>query len=241
MSGSPSYNYRPDFVASNQDCIIQKSNETRARLWIGGTFFRSIEAGQAMNFIYVSITNNVDNIFVVTISKRSPTTGLVTDTETYTVEEIITAGSPTVPPDPNVPGDTGTSGVPDQSTAIPALRQLINANSKLVYMMDRAIDALGVPVNPPPDIYDTSGDASSISVCDDTPLANGTGAPTPPPPSLRTGPERSLFYIESSEYHAPLYPGDVSLSSTNGQLLAIYQTIEWDGDSETWLHYTPMI
>lgn len=241
MSGAPTYNYRPSFIASAQDCIMPKSNETRARLFAGGTFFRSIDVGTAMNYIYLEITNPINNTFVLTVNRHNPSTGIITETETYTVQESVIVGTPAVPPDPNISGDPGTPAGADQSTAIPALRSQVNTNSLMIRMMPRAIDPLGVPVIPLPDIYDSGADDSSISIFPTTPLSGANGAPTPPPSTLRTGPERSMFYVESSEYHSPLYPGDIPFDNSDGHLSAVYKTIEWNGDIQAWVHYTPFV
>ncbi len=226
MSGAPSYTYRPTFTASSQDCIMPKCNETRARLFAGGTFFRSIIAGTSENFIYLGITNPVNNTFVLKVERRDVVTGTVIETETYSVDESVMVG---IPP------------APDQSTAIPALRNLVNTNSLMIRMMPRAIDATGLVVTPPPDMYDSTGDDSTISIFSSIPLQGAQGAPSPPPPTLRTGPERALYYVESSEYHSPLYPGDISFDNSDGHLSAVYKTIEWNGDLQSWIHYNAFV
>jgi hypothetical protein len=239
MSGTPPYAYRPDFTASEVDCFMPKSNEIRSRLWAGGTFFRSINVGESMNFIELNIVNTINNTFVLTINRRDPITNDILETETYSVDESVTAGSPEIPPDPLDPLDPGTPATPDKSTALPALRLLVNTYSNIIRMKERAINADGVPVMPPPDIHDSSGDATTISSFLPILMSGAQGGPTPPPPALRTGPERSMWYIESSEYHAPLYPGDPAFNNEDGHLSAVYKTIQWNGDIHSWIAYTP--
>jgi hypothetical protein len=220
---------------------MPKTNETRSRLWAGGTFFRSISAGSAMNFIELTISNPTGNVFVLTVNRLDPITNNILEQEIYTVTEAVILGAPAIPPDPNIPNDPGTPAGTDKSSAIPALRSLVNTNSVLIKMKERAIDADGIPVIPPPDIYDTGGDASSISAFSSVLMSGASGAPIPPPSTLRTGPERSMFYVESSEYHPPLYPGDPSFNNEDGHLSPVYKTIEWNGDIHSWVHYQPFV
>jgi hypothetical protein len=192
-----------------------------------------------MNHIELYIVNTVDTTFVLTVNRRDPITDAILETETYTVIESVIPGSPEVPPNPEVPGDTGTPAGLAKSTALPALRLLVNADSNIIRMKERAINADGIPMVPPPDIYDSEGDGSSILAWVPTYMSGASGAPTPPPTSLRTGPERSMFYIESSEYRAPSYPGDPGINSEDGTLTEVYKTIEWNGDIHEWVQYTP--
>lgn len=50
---SPTYDYTPNFTASDVQCTAPNYNETRSRLTIGGGFFRSVEMGDHTNNIAV--------------------------------------------------------------------------------------------------------------------------------------------------------------------------------------------
>ena len=201
MSCSPSYSYRPTFVAGTSPCVAPGYPEHRARVTVAGLFFRSKEFGPDQNDISVEI----------------PTTGINSGKfVVYVAGSVVETYAPTL----------GVGG-------IASLRSLITANTNSVIEMP----ALNY------DIYDTrseendtAGDPLAVPPTTDggliaftqTHLFGGAGGPISPAglASIRTGPERSIVIITTTE-DATGATVDVPLSR---------KTRQWNG--EHWINYS---
>jgi hypothetical protein len=172
MSCLPSYSYTPTFVAGSTGCTLPVYNKHRARLFDGGTYFRSIAQGSSWNLTEISITKNGED-YTLTITHPGE------DTETFT----ITQGSNIV--DPLLPCTPG----------IAELRALVNhatTGSKIIEMYERGLDVE----------FDPAGeDDLCLSEFPPTAMTGGEGAPTDSATlaTIRTGPSRSLIAIQTME------------------------------------------
>lgn len=201
MSCEPTYSYRPSFTASDSTCTAPGYPETRARVIVAGLFFRSKGFGPERNEISVEI----------------PTTGLNAGKCLVRMgDNVVETYAPTL----------GVGGIAN-------LRALISSNP------DSIIEMTGLTF----DIYDTrteendaAGDPLAIPPTTDggliafpqTYLIGGQGGPTSDSglASIRTGPERTLVIIVTTEdIHGNTV--DVPLSR---------KTRQWDGVE--WINYS---
>lgn len=201
MSCEPTYSYRPSFTASDSTCTAPGYPETRARVIVAGLFFRSKGFGPERNEISVEI----------------PTTGL--NAGKYLVrfgDAIVETYTPTL----------GVGGIAN-------LRALIGSNPDSIIEMTELTfdiydtrteenDAAGDPLAIPPT---TDG---GLIAFPQTYLIGGQGGPTSDSglTSIRTGPERTLVIIVTTEdIHGKTV--DVPLSR---------KTRQWDGVE--WINYS---
>lgn len=190
---SPSYSYRPNFTPTcsyfgqagcitGQDCKAPSFLEKRARLFAGGTFFRSKNAGSSANLIAVEVINvTVGSGILLNVYNDG------TLVETY--------------------GPVASDNVsPCSPTAADDFRSLVNANTNSLIEMP-PIDYGGEPFattavfdedNAPEDMV--PGD-DCMNLFPPTNLSGGEGPPTDDQTlaSIRTGPERSLVIVKLTE------------------------------------------
>lgn len=206
MSCEPTYSYRPSFTASDSTCTAPGYPETRARVIVAGLFFRSKGFGPERNEISVEIPNAGPNAGKCLVRMG---------------DDIVETYAPTL----------GVGG-------IGRLRSLITSNASSI------IDMNVLRINGDSyDIYDTrteendaAGDPLAIPPTTDggliafpqTYLIGGQGGPTSDSglASIRTGPERTLVIIVTTEdIHGKTV--DVPLSR---------KTRQWDGVE--WINYS---
>lgn len=207
--------YVPTFVAGTTPSLLQETDETRARLVAGGSFFRSVDVGPYTNNIQVTSTWEVndggwrvynpgapdfDTLLDIGRVRLSLSTGVPAQDESYTATQTYTGGSPawTV-------------------NAIPSLRTQLSS-SNLVTM----------PVSDIQQPWNIGLDADHLEEFDSF-LAGGTGGPTTPTglAGIRTGPAQSLIYIKNSE-----------INSSDGSMNALQITRYWNG--ACWKAYDPL-
>lgn len=190
MSGEPTYAFTPTFFQpGNTPCDLPVTDETKARLALGGTFFRSRATGKMTNLIYVQGSLVTDVFltvnYVLTATQKDPQTFENLASETFSVPYANTPNLPTVSP----PGPPQFPTImPAPSPSILALRVLVNEHSRIIEMPTPGQDYL----------YKDNFDNNVLSVMAPTALVGGNGAPIPPDPdffAIRTGPQRLLFYI----------------------------------------------
>lgn len=172
MSCAPSYTYRPTFTPSSTDCTLAVYNKHRARKFIGGTYFRSIEQSSNWNDIAIKVEID-DGKHVLTVTHPDFAT------ETFSITQVPNIADPL---QPCVPG-------------IAELRALVNhatTGSNLIEMPERGDDIEFDPVGE---------DALCLSTFPTTYLTGGESGPTSSAglSSLRTGPERSIIAIATKE------------------------------------------
>jgi len=240
MPVSPKYKYRPKFTPGQDDCVIQSFIESRSRITLGGTFFRSAQIGSSRNAITIEniwLTNSLDT-GGIPIGAENVTTNI---TSINSVKFIVTEGTTVetyyeqqqqgtlfvIIPPPVEPVGTGpcdlwqaattTVGNPGVS-AIPLLRIQINTNSNIIEMPERGID-----------VNDGGMDDCYLEYFGPTNLSGADGGPDNPDTAttpIRTGPERSVIFISQTE----LDSGNNQPNNT-GELSNITQKREWDGFS----------
>ena len=173
MSCSPSYTYRPTFTPGVDDCILPSYNTHRARLFKGGTYFRSINQSSDWNSITLKIEVVGPNHVLTITHPDYPT-------ETFSVAQVASLIDPlTLPCSP---------GIAD-------LRSAVNhptTGSILIEMPERGDDVE----------FDAAGiDDLCLSDFVATNMTGGEGGPTSSAglSSIRTGPERSVIRIATEE------------------------------------------
>lgn len=215
----PDYSYRPNFTPSvgsgGPDCAAPVYEERRARLFAGGTFFRSKNGGESANLISIELLSSGSpigwslNVYVDGVLE-----------ETFTTTQTEVGGSP----------------CPPQVAA--ALRVDVNANSNVIEMPPIDYGGSAVATDP---IFDTTssdplipGDRCVTSF-GPTPLSGGDGPPTDDTtlPTIRTGPERSLIILALSEI-IDREASDPGILETPPQDEKVRQ---WNGIS--WVAYIP--
>jgi hypothetical protein len=215
----PPYAYRPNFTENGQ-CTAPGFIEKRARLFAGGTFFRSKNAGEGMNLIAVEYTQ--------------PTTTVVLNIydDGALVETWDSGVTPETPP-------VGSPSPDCAGTVAAALRVIVNANSNYIEMP--SVDYGGVSFALQP-IFLASNPPSSTPPGDDcdnlfgpTTLADGEGPPTDDTglASIRTGPDRSMVILRETEI-VNNNASDQGLLVTPPQDQKVRQ---WDGFN--WIQYVP--
>jgi hypothetical protein len=174
MSCPPSYNYTPEFetTPAGQEapgCTAPTYTEHRARLFAGGTYFRSKLQGDTWNDTTIQVVDNLNDTFTCTVSHPHY------PAETYAVSQ--TPGA--LPEDPCTPN------------GITGLRAAINANSdSIVEMYVRATDVLDTGSDDPclSAFTATQMSGGSGAPTDDAGLA-----------AIRTGPARSIIIVGTHE------------------------------------------
>jgi hypothetical protein len=179
MSFTPNF-----FEPGVTPCDLPVTDETKARLAVGGTFFRSRGTGKVTNLIYVEgnlvSTGPLTFLYVLTASQKDPQTFQNVFTESFSTPFINA-------PNPVVPLIFPTT-LPTPSPAIVQLRSIVNSNSKLIEMPGLGQDYL----------YTFQFDSNVLNPFPAVPLKGGNGAPIPPDPeffAIRTGPVFLLYYI----------------------------------------------
>ena len=217
MTCQPSYSYRPDFIASTpgspsgNDCTAPQFVEHRSRLISGDAFFRSIDQSSSVNFISLEITESGGNktldIRRYNSASGSPSVpvGSPIESEQFTVVAGV-GGSPCIPDD------------------IASLRSALEGSpgSTLVEMT--------VPVGF--DIFDPRNDeVACLPLFNETLMGGGSGGPTDDAglASIRTGPERTMFIIRSTE-------DDTGVNTAPPASRRVQQ---WDGTQ--WISYCNLV
>lgn len=232
---NPSYNWRPKFTPGPQSCVIKSYVETRARGSTGPIFWRSKDVGAQWNSIKLTGTlgsgdgtgflnpspsetdpnssgwnnlwNNLDTIFEFTV--EYPIDGYV---HYYYAEQGTYAVNPTPPPDGLCNGNN--------NGAWQDIRTLVNANDP--YIESPSIDTPGG--------WD-AGDLELTVTCSasaftTTMLSGGSAGPAyPSDPIVRTGPEKAIVHINSTER-----------GQANGNQVEVNQTNEFNG--RFWIPYS---
>lgn len=203
------------FKPSDTPCDLLVTDETKARLISGGTFFRSLDTGKVANNIYIrgSLVQATisTQYYVLTVVQKDPNTFLDLVTESFNVLYENSPDLPTISP----PGPPQFPTIlPTPSPSITKLRVKVSEGSQLIEMPSPGQDYLY------PDIIDSN----HLSLIPLTPLRGGNGAPIPPDPEffqIRTGPDRLLTFIVRRDF---------------GTTLATVNEIqEWDGTK--WVPY----
>ena len=223
----PPYDYRPDFTpsvdAEGPDCSAPGFIETRARLFAGGTFFRSVNAGATQNRISVEyvipVSTIVLNVYYKDVLRESFDSGLTPE--------------PPPPPLGSPPSAADCTG-----TVAKALRTMVNGTSQYIEMPP--IDHGGTEFGPR--LFQASNGASQTPPGDDcdnlfgpTYLSGGSGPPRTSAglAAIRTGPERSMVILRRTEI--------ITKTAADPGLLvdppANQKVRQWDG--EEWVPYVP--
>lgn len=201
MSFTPTF-----FEPGVTPCDLPVTDETKARLAVGGTFFRSRATGKETNSIFIKgslvSTGPLTHNYVLQISQKNPQTFATVADETFSVE-FINAPNPVVPL-------TFPTVLPTPSPAILELRFLVNSQSKIIEMPQLGQDYL----------YTFQFDSNVLNPFPAIMLKGGNGPPIPPDPeffAIRTGPVFLLYYI---------------LRRDQGfALVEVNQLLAWDGNS----------
>lgn len=194
--------HEPDFVSGSEGCSLTTFNESKARLLIGGTFFRSIGIGSNQNNI------SVESVWQVDDGGLRDYNG-ATDLETDVVEVLVTIrinGIVQAPSPYHVPqvGVTVTGGSPEfnytnwTTSAIDGLRTLLSSSIILnMPDIDLKVDGAGSP-NTWNRFVDEGSHLTEFSAS----LSGGSGGPadgTQDFTDIRTGPIYNLVFIVESE------------------------------------------
>ncbi len=184
MSCQPSYVYRPTVRPIPAQSVAAVDVEHRSRLFIGGTFFRSINQGVDENDISLEVILTPAGLNTDDIELKVRVLGVVQETFMASQTFVVMSG-------------TYTGG-------ISSLRSVVGSgsptnNSSYIEMYPRGIYPLG-------DFFDISGaDAASngISAFTDTAMTGGDGPPSnatlPYLDSIFTGPERTIVMLSTHE------------------------------------------
>jgi len=220
---SPPYEYRPTFTPNGQ-CTAPGFTEKRARLFAGGTFFRSKDAGVDSNLIAIEF-----------ILKNSPASDVLLNVYNNTVlvetfdSEVgleLSIGSPCIP------------------IVSPALRSKVNSTSQFIEMpvldggaqptilSHNTIDCTSTPPVFPDPIFLLS-DEKCAFLFGPTNLSGGDGPPEDDSTlaSIRTGPERTLVIVQLSEICG------AGASDTGYLYNPLAKGRQWDGTD--WIQYVP--
>lgn len=215
MTGCPPpYDYRPDFTASEVDCVAPSYNEHRSRLEIGHAFFRSINQSSSENNIALEIRDDIlPGMKTLYVRKYQE------DHTTLILEEVFNVSSGSIPPAP-IGGGSPTEEVcsPDDITALAVVVNNPTTGSTLIEMTD-----LG------DDIYDERTEVTEcLPTFPETFMTGGNGGPTDGSglASIRTGPERTLIIIRTTEN---------ANGSDNPDVPLVRKIQQWDGFS--WIPY----
>lgn len=165
--------------------------EERSRVFAGGTFFRSKNAGSTSNLIEVEYVSSGGVLLNV-----------------YDNGILVESFGPVPGPEVSVPNPTPPPATTCTPTVNPAMRALVNGNSNYIQMP--TLDYGGEPANAspiaifnssnPPDDPVTPGDDCSFFF-GPTFLSGGSGPPTDSSTlaTIRTGPERSMVIVTLTE------------------------------------------
>lgn len=208
------YDYTPDFTPSEEPCEAPTYVENRARLWDGGTYFRSRECGTDKNNIALELAavSGVGYNFVLSVFVNGEFKERFT---TFRGPLIVPVAPPPSESDPN-------PVAPDpyyDPSGIEELRGKVNSLSVIIEMRTRGTD-----------VFDEGGvDDSGIQPFSRRNLMGGDGGPSDGSDlaQIRTGPERSLIIIQTTEDENgnPITPD------------ANKRVQQWDGSK--WITYIP--
>lgn len=184
----PPYAYRPEFVAGDPpSCAMDKHQELRSRspVGLGGTFFRSKNTGTAQNDLSLEMVyDGIDDDYTLTVR----------DDGTI-VETFGPHGGQGAPVDGICPGNL-----------IGTFRSDVNTNSTYIEMPTIDYGGESASSSPLPIFESATDDAGCLSAFSETSLFGGNGAPASPTVSgdpaetqPRTGPERTLYVVTSTE------------------------------------------
>ena len=171
MSCAPSYVYTPTFTPGSTTCTIPVYNKHRARLFAGGTYFRSKYQSSDWNNITLRIHIDGSNHILTVSHPDYPT-------ETFSVAQIASI-----------------DGILPCTPGIAEMRAAVNhatTGSDVIEMpvrgSDIQFDAGGV-------------DSLCLSTFVVTNMTGGSGAPTDGASlaNIRTGPERSIIALQTME------------------------------------------
>lgn len=171
MSCLPSYAYQPTFTASGTTCTIPVYNKHRARLFAGGTYFRSIFQSSDWNNITLSIHTSAGNHILTVSHPDYPT-------ETFSIQQAASI-------DGILPC---TPGIAEMRTAVNHPTTGSDIIEMPVRGSDVQFDAGGV-------------DSLCLSTFTVTNMMGGSGAPTDGASlaTIRTGPSRSIIALQTME------------------------------------------
>lgn len=171
----PEYVYVPDFVVTPAgevapDCIAPGYTENRARLFAGGTYFRSKLQGPSWNNTQVRVIDNLNGTLTCTVTHPS-----------YPIETYIVTQTPGA-----LPGD------PCSPNGIGSLRTAMNNNpTSILELYTRGIDMFDIGGEDAPCLSAfpfVSLSGGSGGPTDSAGLAG-----------IRTGPTRSIIIIRTQE------------------------------------------
>ncbi len=207
----PPYTYRPSSTPT-EPAVAPSFREQRARLFAGGTFFRTKFGGPTANNIAVEYLD-VSGTIRVNVYENG---GIVETFNTGLVPE-----TPTVNPTPPPPFTC-------TRTVNPQIRNIINSGSSYIEMPP--LDYGGVEEGITP-IWQSGNQPDDTPPGDDCasffPVTNLTGGGTAIPPisSIWTGPERTLIIAEMSE----IVNGDETDDGI--MILPPIRVRQWDGSN----------
>lgn len=173
--------YVPNFIPSDEPCVIPTFVEKRGRLLKNGLFFRSLNQGTQSNSISVAVFLGGINTAGSIVSQSITIKVYVDQAE---VESFIAHQTKSTT-------DVGTENDHFHSTGFVNIRQQINGISTLIEMPARAFDVEDV----------VSVDPNNVVGFEKTNLTGASGGPNDGSDidSIRTGPEATLIGIKSTE------------------------------------------
>lgn len=172
----PPYDYRPSFIPSDELCSAPTFVENRARLWAGGTFFRSKEVGPDGNEYVLQVVD-----FSSTPGKNHSLRITINGIEVERFDVFV--GVSVIGEDP-----LATSYDPP---GFDELRASVNQHSSFIEMPARGTD-----------FFDLGGvDGAVLTPFGNTFMTGGTGGPRNDSllSQIRTGPDRTIIIIQTTE------------------------------------------
>ena len=186
MSCQPSYVYRPTVRPIPAQSVAAVDIEHRSRLFIGGTFFRSIAQGVDENDISLEVILTPVGGMTDDITLNVRVLGVIE--ETFFTSQTF-----------NVGPDTYSGGISALRGEVGDGVIVIASDSDIIEMFPRGIYPAG-------DFFDISGaDAANngLGAFSDTPMTDGDGPPSDAPQpfldSIFTGPERTIVILATHE------------------------------------------
>jgi len=204
----------PHFIPSSTGCVLPSEDETKSRLLIGGTLFRSRNPGFGANDISISCIwetadgnppvagcpSNIVNIILTVVAPGY--------TQDYTVVQTVICESPI-----------------NWTSAIPTLR--INLAADPLSVIDLPDSDIQTPGEVAGTTWTSAEDAEFLSEFTQTSLSGGTGISDSPTQTeldvIRTGPGFTLTNIRLSEK-----------TTNDGSMVSINKIRYWGGSPVSW-------
>ena len=206
--------YAPVFTPGPTGCTLPIYSESKARLLIGGSFFRSKDIGAQTNEIWISSTWQVHAGGSPNDWRDYNAGGGDTIADVVGVDIIITNNVIT---EPYRADQIGAGSPPWTLSGIPSLRSQLST-SQLVEMPE--IDVQTVLTSPEDTWDSTADDDDHLAEFSSTYLSGGTSGPTTKAEldAIRTGPALTMVYIDTSEK-----------GNADGSITELGETRYWNG------------